>query len=1041
MRPTNFLTIMILSFFVATLSAQEEGEMLKFEAGPALDLRISKAVSQASADKAAYTSTACEATALDVDRILFNGLLSDGNLQLQISYQKQDESWSGWTNVFMKNFPNGRFWARADLPLPVRRIRYRLLDQGVAEGSHVEIFAVEGLNRKSAAVGLTQPVRDIQTGQFTQMDTIAKPLIITREQWSAKPPIGTYVPHNPYRFAQHHTAGRRVSTLTQGIAEQQFIQDFHQNGRGWQDIGYHFTVDDSGRIYAGVPPQFRGTHTGGNNTGNIGIAYFGNYQISGQVPTQAALNALPKIWSYLAFEFGVNPDSLFGHRDYKATDCPGDNFYPRLTEMRNNIRKELGLGRPYAVNPLPQPFTREISPGTAVQVTVRDDDGIDPTSLQMRVNAVSVAPSVSGSGVQRSLFYRPPDPFPGGQTVVVDIEAADSGTPPDTMAYTYQFKIKVEALHAEVNTSNTMRNAGLEIQGVWQSDLGDVSLPDLTNGERLIATDDDSSHVARVAPAVPQNGDYTVFMASNSSFLGESARYRFVNADGLVQPVFAEYNTVFFRKWGQLSPTPVHFNTTSGQTGYIELSGLTDLQTKLVLDAFRLEKVDPLDLPTAPTMKWVRLLNGTSAEVEVAWYPTLEGDVIGTRLFMSEDGKTWDAPLLDESVLTRDVTDHRLNYSGTSEKLYFKVVAVDSNQVEVENGPPEPLLSVQSDIYGVGLKRTGGSILIVDNFDRLASWGKRFHPFVRSHGDALAANGHGFDACTETAVQNGEIKLSDYDVVFYLCGDDSRADESLAAADQIRLLRYLEAGGKLFISGSEIGFDFASTTATELNRYHTLLKANYIGDLSGSNHILGVAGTLFDGLDFIYGTVNSDDTYIEDFPDFIAPIGGSSSALIYDNLRVAAVEFTGKYPGSDQTAQLVYLGFPFETIVTPEDRVDVMQRTLDYFGFPTSVGETPAASIPTRFVLKQNYPNPFNPTTLITYTLPQGQIKSVTRIDIFNSLGQKIRTLVNAKQTAGTYAVQWDGKNQNGMQAASGVYVYRLTSGDLVKSRRMVLLK
>jgi len=1036
-----FLITLFLPLIATTLSAQEEGELLKFGADLAFDIRISKDVSQASPEKAAYTSAASAATTGPVDRILFNGTFSDKKLQLQVSSQRQDGTWSDWQDVFIKVFPNGRFWARVDLSLPAFRIKYRLLDQGAAEGAHVEIFAIEAVNRKSAAIGVTAPTRDVETRLFAQVDTIAKPPVITREQWSAKPPIGSYVPHNPYRFAQHHTAGRRVATLAQGIAEQQFIQDFHQNGRGWQDIGYHFTVDDSGRIYAGVPPQFRGTHTGGNNTGNIGIAYFGNYQISGQVPTQAAIDALPKIWSYLAFEFGVNPDSLFGHRDYKATDCPGDNFYPRLTEMRNNIRKELGLGRPYAVNPLPQPFTQEIMPETPMQVTLKDDDGIDPASVQMRVNADTVAPTMRGSGSQLTLFYRPPVPFPSGQTVIVDVGAADLDVPPDTMNYRYQFTIRVEALHAEVNTVSSMRNAAIDIMGDWQTDFSDVNLPDLNDGQRLLATDDDSSHVARIVPSVPQIGDYRVLMASNSSFLGESAHYRFVSAEGLGQPVFAEYNTVFFRKWGVLSPTPVHFDTVAGQTGYIELSGLTDLQTKLVLDAFRLEKVDGLDLPAAPTMKWVRLVRGTQQEIEVAWYPTLEGDVVGYRLFASADGKTWDAPLEDETILTRDVTNHRLHVAGTDNKRYFKVVAVDSNKVEVENGPPEPLLSEQSDIYGVGLAQTGGSILVVDNFDRLASWSKRYHPFVRSHGEAIVSNGHGFDSCTETAVQTGEIQLSDYDVVFYLCGDDSRADESLAAADQVRLLRYLEGGGKLFISGSEIGFDFAATTATELNRYQNLLKAIYSGDLSGSNHILGVAGSLFDGLDFIYGTVNSEDTYLEDFPDFILPTGGSSSALIYDNLRIAAIEFTGKYPSSDETAQLIYLAFPFETIVAAEDRAAVMQRVLDYFGFPTSVDETPEASLPTRFDLQQNYPNPFNPTTLITYTLPQGQIKFTTRIEIFNSLGQKIRTLVDLKQAAGMYTVQWDGKNEHGVKVASGIYVYRLTSGELVKSRRMALLK
>ncbi len=1042
MRLLLSLTLMLTLFLAPAAKTQEQGEMLIFDGRPDLDARINRATLQAGSGNTIYTSPASRAASQPVDRILFNGIFSGENIEIEISYVKPDGLWSTWQAVYTKRFSNGRFWARFDAPVQTSQVKYRLLDQGFGDEVHVEIFAVEGVDLKEAELDARAEQRKEPPALFGVTDPIPRPDVVSRAEWSANPPIGAYIPHQPFRFAQHHTAGKRVATLADGIAEQQFIQDFHQNGRGWQDIGYHFTIDDSGRIYEGVPPQFRGTHVGGNNTGNIGISYFGNYQLSAEFPTQAALDALPKIWSYLAFEYGVNPDSLFGHRDYTATSCPGDNFYSRLTELRNNIRKELGLGRPYAVNPLPQPFTEEVDPGTPVQVTVRDEHGIDESSLSLRINGELVAADISGSGDTFTLFYRPAEPFPNSQTVVVTVAAADLDTPPDSMTYAYRFSIEVEALHAEVNNASDMRNAGLELQGDWQLDASDVGLSDLTNGARLLASDTDGSHIARVSPAVPQPGDYSVFMASNTNFLGESARYRFVNAAGAVHPHFTEYNTVFFRKWGRLSPTPVHFDTTDGQTGLIELSGLTDLQTKLVLDALRLEKVDRLDSPATPTMKWVRRLSGSGGqhEIEAAWYPTLEGDVIGYRLFLSEDGRVWGSPFQDESTLTQATTSHRFTYSGASSTLYFRVVAVDSNNIEVEGGAIEPLLSGPSDIYGAGLNRTS-SILVVDNFDRQASWNSPHHPFVRSHGEAIAASGHGFDSCTETAVQNGEISLSDYDVVFYLCGDDSRSDESLAAADQFRLLTYLENGGKLFISGSEIGFDFASTTSAELSRYQNLLKARYLGDLSGSNQVLGVDGGPFAGLDFIYGTVSSDETYFEDFPDFIQPNGGSSSALIYANLRIAAVEFTGTYGTSTETAQLIYLGFPFETIVEQEDRALLMEKALQYFGLATSVAGTPTPNLPQRFELGQNYPNPFNPTTTIRYSVPASQGAQKVKLEIFNALGQRIRTLVNQERAPGDYNVQWDGKTEDRTLAASGVYIYRLTAGNFIDSKKMLFLK
>jgi len=227
-----------------------------------------------------------------------------------------------------------------------------------------------------------------------------------------------------------------------------------------------------------------------------------------------------------------------------------------------------------------------------------------------------------------------------------------------------------------------------------------------------------------------------------------------------------------------------------------------------VLDAFRLERVDRLDPPTAPTLKWVRVTNWATREVEVAWYPSLERDIQGYRLYSSEDGRTWGEPLVGESTLTSASSDHTLTHAGTASTLYFRLVAVDTNGVESEGGPIEPFLSDPTDIYGVGFA-TRPEILIVDNFDRRASWSLGHHPFVRSHGDAIATNRLGFDSCTETAVQTGEIELADYDAVVYFCGDDSRTDESLAAADQHRLLDYLENGGKLMKSVLEC-FDIPS---------------------------------------------------------------------------------------------------------------------------------------------------------------------------------------------------------------------------------------
>jgi hypothetical protein len=95
-------------------------------------------------------------------------------------------------------------------------------------------------------------------------------------------------------------------------------------------------------------------------------------------------------------------------------------------------------------------------------------------------------------------------------------------------------------------------------------------------------------------------------------------------------------------------------------------------------------------------------------------------------------------------------------------------------------------------------------------------------------------------------------------------------------------------------------------------------------------------------------------------------------------------------------------------------------------------------STPTDYALRQNYPNPFNPATQIRYDVPK---PSRVRIDVFNVLGQKIRTLVDEQKPAGSHTVLWDGRMDNGDLAASGVYTYRMTTGDFTQSKKLLLMR
>jgi len=96
-------------------------------------------------------------------------------------------------------------------------------------------------------------------------------------------------------------------------------------------------------------------------------------------------------------------------------------------------------------------------------------------------------------------------------------------------------------------------------------------------------------------------------------------------------------------------------------------------------------------------------------------------------------------------------------------------------------------------------------------------------------------------------------------------------------------------------------------------------------------------------------------------------------------------------------------------------------------------------NIPEEFSLQQNYPNPFNPSTTIRYSVKEfGQVK----LQVFDSLGQVIKTLVNKEQPAGEYTVRWDGRDEKRIPVSDGIYFYRLQIGKgRSVTKRMVLIR
>jgi hypothetical protein len=94
--------------------------------------------------------------------------------------------------------------------------------------------------------------------------------------------------------------------------------------------------------------------------------------------------------------------------------------------------------------------------------------------------------------------------------------------------------------------------------------------------------------------------------------------------------------------------------------------------------------------------------------------------------------------------------------------------------------------------------------------------------------------------------------------------------------------------------------------------------------------------------------------------------------------------------------------------------------------------------IPGEFALYNNYPNPFNPTTVLDYDIPENTFVNIT---IYDMMGRKVKTLVNANQSAGFKSVVWDATNFVGQPVAAGVYIYTIVAGDFRQTKKMAFIK
>ncbi|KAA3633943.1 MAG: T9SS C-terminal target domain-containing protein, partial [Calditrichaeota bacterium] len=278
------------------------------------------------------------------------------------------------------------------------------------------------------------------------------------------------------------------------------------------------------------------------------------------------------------------------------------------------------------------------------------------------------------------------------------------------------------------------------------------------------------------------------------------------------------------------------------------------------------------------------------------------------------------------------------------------------------------------------------------------------------------------------------LDLSQYDMVFWHTGDSS---SNVIDASKIALMKQIMDAGKSMLLSTTGGI-------SDIDGLDSAFLADYF-KVAVDNEIQwplynGVSNNpVTDGF-----LLRPATGYFYFLPTFIALTDGEV-ALTTGASNDAIISVT--YDGTNYKSMITSL--PIEII---EDRVagyntkaELLSKVFDFFGgLSTSVYDdsNPFSRLPKSFQLSQNYPNPFNPVTTINYTIhPSDQIGANTRLEVFNLLGRRVKTLVDKAQIPGDYTVQWDGKNEQNQPVSSGIYFYRLSRGTEIASKKMTLLK
>lgn len=238
-----------------------------------------------------------------------------------------------------------------------------------------------------------------------------------------------------------------------------------------------------------------------------------------------------------------------------------------------------------------------------------------------------------------------------------------------------------------------------------------------------------------------------------------------------------------------------------------------------------------------------------------------------------------------------------------------------------------------SDAYGARAG-AGSPVLVVDGFDRWATQADDNPQGLNHRFAALTEESipRPFDSAANEAVKDGVVPLSDHRIVVWISGEEGTADRTFDEQEQALVAGHLAAGRHLFVSGAEIAWELGrptGPTAADRAFLNDVLRVSYVAD-DAQTYAINPPTGVFAGIPAFNFDNGTGGTYDAAFPDVINPNGpGASTVMTYapPGSGTAAIIYDGSAGGG----RIVFMGFPFETILGKPTRDEIMARALAFF--------------------------------------------------------------------------------------------------------------